>query len=625
MRAPTSYQDLRTVNGQHYPTFKDACKALGLLEDDTEYIKCLEEAAVMQTGSALCSLFGTMMIHGTPTDTVKLWDQFKAQICDDLGHALRQRGIPEPTPEQIYDYGLYLLHHILLKGGYNMESLPNELKHTQPWQEHAHDNHYISAQLDYDHDQLRDLVQHNEPLLNASQKHAYHTILQAVQQGTANIFFLEGPAGTGKTFVYQTLAAAIRSAGDIVLCVASSGIASLLLPGGRTSHSMFKIPINCTEDSTCSVKKNSLLAALFKLVKLIIWDEVPMQHCYQPEAVDRTLQDICDSDQPFGGIPVVFGGDFQQTLPVITKGSREQIVSASPTRSALWKKSTVLHLQENMRLADEPDFAQWLLDIGHGRNLTEDHLLKLRDGMDCGQEPAQLIQAIYGDIAQRGTSAGNDNYYLDRTILSARNDDVDELNDLLMKDFPGTSTTYHSADSLAHEPGVDNEQGLLAYTPEYLNAINIPGLPMSKLILKEQVPLMLLRNIAPDRGLCNGTRVVLTHMRPHVLQVHLISGEHKGKVAFIPRLQLTPNEELLGFSFKRCQFPVRLAFAMTINKSQGQSVKHVGIDLRAGVFSHGQLYVAMSRATRSSNIKVILPPGAENLVKNIVYQEALLS
>ena len=91
---------------------------------------------------------------------------------------------------------------------------------------------------------------------------------------------MQGPAGTGKTFLYKLLCSYFRSKGKIVLCVASSGIAALLLPGGRTSHSRFKIPIMIHESSTCAISPNTRPGGLIKKISLIIWDEVPMQHKY---------------------------------------------------------------------------------------------------------------------------------------------------------------------------------------------------------------------------------------------------------------------------------------------------------------------------------------------------------
>jgi hypothetical protein len=195
----------------------------------------------------------------------------------------------------------------------------------------------------------------------------------------------------------------LRAQGKIVLCVASSGIAALLLIGGRTAHSVFKIPIPVHDQSLCNFTKNSLIADLIRATDLIIWDEVPMQDKFAVHAVDRSCKDARDDPRPFGGIPIVFGGDFQQILPVILKGSRAAIVNASLLKSYLWKHVHVLHLKTNMRVGHDPanrQFADWLLDVGHGRsNVTAaDGTIKLPDEMKCASM-AHLIDSIYSDVA----------------------------------------------------------------------------------------------------------------------------------------------------------------------------------------------------------------------------------
>ena len=107
---------------------------------------------------------------------------------------------------------------------------------------------------------------------------------------------------------------------------------------------------------------------------------------------------------------------------------------------------------------------------------------------------------------------------------------------------------------------------------------------------------MLFRNLDPSLGLCNGTTLRLMGMTNRVLYVKIISGPCAGEMAFIPRIKLISSEEL-PFELHRVQFPVRLTFGMTINKSQGQSLGTVGLDLRNPVFGHGQFYVGMSRGT----------------------------
>jgi hypothetical protein len=167
----------------------------------------------------------------------------------------------------------------------------------------------------------------------------------------------------------------LRDQGKIVLCVASYGHAALLLPGGKTSHSVFKIPIEIHKTSTCNIPKNTNLAKLIFKTDLIIWDEVPMQHRFCAEAFDQTCRDVGQKPElPFGGITVVFGGDFRQTLPVIPWGQSEQIIAACLKCSEMWPRMQKLRLSTNMHLQGDPEmanFANWLLQIGEGRDIAE--------------------------------------------------------------------------------------------------------------------------------------------------------------------------------------------------------------------------------------------------------------
>src|SRR5271170_5736704 len=153
-------------------------------------------------------------------------------------------------------------------------------------------NHLIQEQLNYDPVQQLLESEERQAKFNADQWAAFDEIMAAVETKSGQCFFLHGPGGTGKTYVYNTLCYLLRGQGKIVLCVASSGIASLLLIGGRTAHSTFKIPIEIHEGSTCSIGKNSDLAKLIRVTDLVIWDEAPMQDCHIHEAVDRTFRDI---------------------------------------------------------------------------------------------------------------------------------------------------------------------------------------------------------------------------------------------------------------------------------------------------------------------------------------------
>jgi hypothetical protein len=230
--------------------------------------------------------------------------------------------------------------------------------------------------------------------------------------------------------------------------------------------------------------------------------------------------------------------------------------------------------------------------VGSGHGLPADNSIILPPEMHCGNTPESLISAIYPAIEDPGHT---DQYYLECTILSGRNDDVDNLNASILSKFPGEESILWSADKVDMENIGANEAHL--YPSEFLATLQATGLPLAQLALKPGCPLMLLRNLDPSNGLCNGTHMILLQIRPCVLVCCILGGKHAGQTAFIPQITIKPSNEDMPIPLLCRQFPVHLAFAMTINKSQGQSVAHVGLDLWVPVFSHGQLYVALSRCT----------------------------
>lgn len=629
VRGPTSFETLQAFGGVTYPTFREACLARGLLEDDGEWRQCLLEASVMQTGEQLRYLFATLLLFCSPAKPELLWNEFHEHICDDLGYRLQCGGHQDPQANEISDYGLWLIESIPMKTQWKrLNDFPDMPVPQRDWEDIA-ENSLIGEQLNYNQDHERNLAGERLVQLNPEQLHAYHEIIFSVENHTGQTFFLNGPGGTGKTFVYNTVCNMVRSHGWIALCVASSGIASLLLCGGRTAHSTFKIPLSLHPESTCPIRKEGRLAALIKNTRLIIWDEITMQHRYAAEAVDRTCRDVLGvPDRPFGGLTVVFGGDFQQILPVVPRGSREDVVSATLLRSDLWRHVKVLKLIQNMRVTGDPDahtFSSWLLDIGHGHGLADDTTIQLPREMVV-PDLNTFIGRIYPGI--QSSPPPPPEYFLDRMILSPRNSDVMDLNTQILEVMPGEAEVFTSADTVVDEAGADDGISGSNIPSEFLQTLNPAGLPPGNLTLKLGCPLILLRNLCPARGLCNGTRMTLIRMSRRVLEVKLIGGEYNGQLALIPRITLSPTEGQTGFAFvlKRRQFPVRLAFALTINKAQGQSVKHVGVDLRTPVFSHGQLYVALSRATSSQNIQVLLPEEGRDSCRtqNVVYPEVLV-
>ncbi|KAL5180660.1 ATP-dependent DNA helicase pif1 [Glycine soja] len=205
-----------------------------------------------------------------------------------------------------------------------------------------HHNNLIHNEMAYDKEMLAEQYNTAYQLLTDEQKTIVDTIMSVVNTQSAAVYFLCGYGGTGKTFVWTTLSSGIRSNGGIVCTVASSGIVSLLLPGGRIAHSKFAMPVPATENSTCNIHQGSELAELLKVTKLMVWDEAPMCHKFAFEELDKSLKDIMQNNLPFGGKIMI--------LLIVPKGNCSDIVHATINASYIWDHCQILKLTKNMRL-----------------------------------------------------------------------------------------------------------------------------------------------------------------------------------------------------------------------------------------------------------------------------------
>ncbi|GAA0185859.1 hypothetical protein LIER_33147 [Lithospermum erythrorhizon] len=159
------------------------------------------------------------------------------------------------------------------------------------------------------------LRRHQDDLRTECYQGLLDSVVSGVREGAVSggggAFFVDGPGGTGKSFLYRVLLAHIRSLGKIAIVVATSGITASAFPGGRTAHSRFKIPITVVKGVRCQMSVQSSEAHLMKCETIIIWDEAPMADKCIIEAVDKLMQELCGNRMLFGGKLIVFGGDFR--------------------------------------------------------------------------------------------------------------------------------------------------------------------------------------------------------------------------------------------------------------------------------------------------------------------------
>ncbi|XP_071699497.1 uncharacterized protein [Rutidosis leptorrhynchoides] len=508
VKGPTCYEDIRIVNGQICPTFKYACYEMGLLDDDQEYIDAIKDASHWGSGDFLRDFFSQLLLSESLSRPEYVFENL-----------LNTYPSIQPTREMLQNLILKDIEKILQRNG---KSLRNYSSMPTP----------TTTTLDI-------------------KKHAYDTIKTAAESDNGGVFFLHGYGGIGKTFLWQTLSAAFRSKGEIVLNVASSGIAALLLPGGRTAPSRFAIPIDPTNESFCRILPNSNLAALIRRAKLIIWDEAPM--------VKRICVETMDRDG-----------------------------TVNPTDDGI----SDVQMPEDVLITDTHD------PIG------------------------SIIASIYPDYLD---NLETPTYYQQRAILVPTHEVVKIINDRMMESIEGEARSYLSSDSICQsEKDADFNSEL--YTDDYLNSINIGGLPKHHLRLKVGVPVMLLRNVDQAGGLCNATRLQVIELRDKAIKAKILTSTHVGKINAISRMLIVPSDKRIPFRFQRRQFPIAICFAMTINKSQGQSLTNVDLFLPKPVFSHGQLYVALSRVTSKKGLKVLIlnkDNELANTTKNVVFKEVL--
>jgi len=597
LNLPGNYKELKTVDDVEYPTFAQAALARGLCKDDNEWRNCLLEARVVKMPYALRNLFITILVHCNPKYPEKLWKEFKDDLSEDI-----KAKFPNLSADAIHKKALYLIEMEL---NYQDKSL-KDFK-TMP-------QDFDKSGMKIDEDECIDPKEEKKKAeemfseMNFEQKGVIEELKPCFEKGVQKCLYIDGPGGTGKSFTLQTIYHFARANGKKVCNMAFSGIAASVLKKGRTLHNTFKLPLDINADSYSGLSDKGIEAEEIKAFDLFVWDEAPMASKYVLKMIDRKLRELMKVNKPFGGKTIVLSGDFRQILPIRRNATRTEIIDLLIKKSPLWKHFIIHNLVKNMRAnPGELKFANDLLDIGNGV-AGKDGYIQVPD--KCITEK-NLVQEIFGDIFETKNFADLPN----RAILATLNCTVDQYNEEVLQAFPGDfEKPYISIDET-------DPKSKMPVSIEFLNALQCSSLADHKIRLKKNCIVMLIRNLNVRQGLCNGTRLQVINPGKNLLQCIILNGDRAGDTVFIPRITLIEDKKF-PFSLRRHQFPIKHAFCFTINKSQSQTFKKIGIDFQNEVFAHGMCYVALSRAQSWDGIKIKLDPeNEEKKIRNIVWQE----
>ncbi|KAL3072091.1 hypothetical protein niasHT_036318 [Heterodera trifolii] len=680
---PAGWEALRTHDGIVHGSFIEAAKARGLLSDNDLWMNTIMEAfqtkkSIRQRIRWLAVFFATANLS-SPTTILD-------SILKDADNWLVNTSVAKASADDQKQYVLRAMEWFLLANGITPDSEPREDGSFESACEHIglprplglvitketfmklaffrddivnqnlHDDFLEQGQrVTMQQDYLQKYLAGPKP--NAEQEQLIDSVFKGLEDArnviegrqaefdpaVQRLFMVTGEGGAGKTFTYNKIIARAKSVGMHFLAMASTGIAAELLYEGQTVHKRICRMKHVDSSTSPNVDYESNFAHMLRNIHSMLIDEISMQNKDVLEFVDRLLRSVAPDklkEIPFAGKVsqltfafaflskqfkvVVIGGDWKQLTPVIPGGTDRHQLEASVKNSSL-----SVRLRANHRLLPgQHHYRAFLKRVGTGTINDSQGRVKLPSLM---VQPSrnELINEIFpADLLTNPTN--NWKKLAERAILCPLNRDTLTLNEIIMERLNTAERVYHAVTlPLVDETGENELENVAADADhENLSRMTPPGIPEHTLRVRVGAVMMIIRNISLEEGLCNGTRVQVTELFDNIIRCRILTGTHVGNEHDLHAARFTfggdPKAPHEGpFKCERIQYPLRPGSVMTINKAQGQTLARVGVLLdSAQCFSHGQLYVALSRVRDANTIRVCTTR-SDRRVKNVVMRELL--
>ena len=630
-----------------YVSYQQAALAsnylVGGLYDEAKI--CFQEAVIYQNESELRSLFATLTLQGFVTANILHDTECLKHLVQDYPHVLAPgakfrlllldlKKKLATEMKTLEDYGLHIDpvtgDEYILEGVTELQ----EMRELYPLSEQK----AIYAKMEEDFPN------------NAEQQSAFDGIMAAVAKAkdtkTQQFCCIHGAGGTGKTVLAAKIAAKLRGDGELVAICAATTLAATNYPGAHTAHSLLAYPVvdddedqdgdNVVECQLHMPKYDERREYLQEVAVLFV-DEAFSLHAKLIEAAQRALKEN-------KLLVWVIVGDTRQILAVIEGGTAQDIIGATLTSSVLWPNFQVFYLTENKRLtqlagaitadsspedrafaAGQAQYAEMLLKVGDNKDicLNGTDVDKIGETVDDTTHQVWMVLLnvshfttlqqndaldwLHPSVEGSRPSLRNNMAMKNRAILATKNEKVDEWNKIIQDLNPNPAITLLSHDYFAD---VDDPHGHLAsmLTEHALNSYTNNHVPNHELVLKVDDVCFITRPMKAS-GLASNTRVRIKGITNKLIAVERLDDpdDNIQRLVFVPRMRFKfALKGTSSFEMTRVAFPLRLCYAMTINKSQGQSFEQVLIDYTDDAFSHGHLYVSLSRARFFNQVRLIV-------------------